>query len=529
MKKIIKDWWLPILALLGILVVAFAIRIYHLTILPVFADEAIYIRWSQIMAHEPTLRFLPLSDGKQPLFMWILMFVISRIHDPLFAGRLLSVFSGMGTMVGLFIFSYLLFKNKLVSLLSAFIWAVSPYSFFFDRMALVDSLLAMFGIWTAIFTYLTAKTKRFDMAMLTGFALGFASLTKSPALFFAILIPLSYLIFNIEDVLRLRISKLIRLVLLGISTYVIALAMYNIQRLGPNFNMLTSRTADYVFPISHLWTNPRDPFVFLIDRAIEWLRMMGPWPVLILIVLGLVTNFKKYWKEQLLLVAWWAVPTLIQTEYAKVFTARYELYTLPFLFIVAATAFLNLKNKYLRIVNVVILILFIAISSQFNYYLLTNPAKANLPRSERSGYLEEWTAGTGIKEVADFIKQEHAANPDEKIVIGTEGYFGTLPDGLQIYLEGVPNVTTIGVGLNFGDVPDQLKVSQKSGTKTYLVANSSRINDKLEQDFGSKGLKVIKTFKKENRPTENYKETVQFGPYDTFYLLEVVAPKENNI
>ena len=45
-------------------------RLYQLTLLPVFADEAIYIRWAQVMKAESTLRFLPLSDGKQPLFMW---------------------------------------------------------------------------------------------------------------------------------------------------------------------------------------------------------------------------------------------------------------------------------------------------------------------------------------------------------------------------------------------------------------------------------------------------------------------------
>ena len=38
------------------------------------------------------------------------------------------------------------------------------------------------------------------------------------------------------------------------ATYVLAFAMYNIQRLGPNFSQLTARTGDYVLPFSHLWT-----------------------------------------------------------------------------------------------------------------------------------------------------------------------------------------------------------------------------------------------------------------------------------
>ncbi len=66
-----KEWKLILLGLVAL--TAFFARLYNLTILPVFVDEAIYIRWSQVMKAESTLRFLPLSDGKQPLFMWVVI------------------------------------------------------------------------------------------------------------------------------------------------------------------------------------------------------------------------------------------------------------------------------------------------------------------------------------------------------------------------------------------------------------------------------------------------------------------------
>jgi len=97
-KKFFKEWKWVILGGVGILLFALLIRLYHLTLIPVFVDEAIYIRWAQVMGAEPTLRFLPLSDGKQPLFMWFLMFYIKYLADPLFAGRILSVISGIGTI-----------------------------------------------------------------------------------------------------------------------------------------------------------------------------------------------------------------------------------------------------------------------------------------------------------------------------------------------------------------------------------------------------------------------------------------------
>src|SRR3989344_5504345 len=108
-KKFLSEWKWVILGGTLLLFVALFLRLYKLTLIPVFADEAIYIRWAQVMGAEPTLRFLPLSDGKQPLFMWILMFYVRRLSDPLFAGRILSVLSGLGTTIGIFAVSYILF------------------------------------------------------------------------------------------------------------------------------------------------------------------------------------------------------------------------------------------------------------------------------------------------------------------------------------------------------------------------------------------------------------------------------------
>ena len=112
MKKIWKEWKSVII--LGTLIVAVALflRIYNLTKLPVFADEAIYIRWAQVMRAEAGLRFLPLSDGKQPLFMWSMIPLFKLFDDPLFAGRFLSVVTGMVTLLGVFSLTLILFGSK---------------------------------------------------------------------------------------------------------------------------------------------------------------------------------------------------------------------------------------------------------------------------------------------------------------------------------------------------------------------------------------------------------------------------------
>lgn len=510
MKKIIKDWkyvliFLPLIVLLGLV-----FRLYHLNSLPVFADEAIYIRWAQVMRAESTLRFLPLSDGKQPLFMWTVIPFLKLINDPLVAGRAVSIACGIVSLVGIFLLTNLLFKSQKAALLAVLLYAFSPFTFFFERMALVDSMLSAFGIWTLLLAVAAAKTLRLDYAMLAGFALGGALLTKSPAIFFVILLPAVFIFVK-------KPIHLIKLAALLAVTYLIGYGLYNILRLGPNFHLIGSRNADYVFPLNHLWLNPKDPFIFHFDRALEWIWAMGPWPLFILAAIGLVFLFKKHKKEALFLIAWFLFPLGIQSMFAKVFTARYIFFLIPPLYILAGVSILT-KRWFRRLVFGLVG-LFIILSLKFNYLLATNPGKANLPRSERSGYLEEWTAGTGITEAAEYLKTESLKlKTNEKIIVGTEGYFGTLPDGLQMYMEKVAGVTVIGVGIDFGEVPKSLLDAKKAGDKVYFAANTSRL--RFKESFEDLGLKVVAAYPKAFRP-EGIREYVQHGPRDTFYLFEV--------
>lgn len=519
MEKVIKKYKLSICILPILMLSAFFYRLPNLTKLPVFADEAIYIRWSQIMAHEPTLRFLPLSDGKQPLYMWFLMFFVHRFNDPLFIGRLISVFAGLGSALGIFILAFVLFQNQKISLLAMFFYIVSPFSVFFDRMALVDSTLNLFVVWTFIFGVLTAKTKRTDMAMLAGFALGGASLVKSPALFIAIIFPSVFLLTNFQNKFlskKFVLDVLYSLFLLGI-TYTIALVFYNILRLGPNFHLLTSRTKDYVFPINHVFENPFDPFFAHLYNSFEWLYILLPFFIFPLLFLGILQNIKKYFKEISFLLIWFVFPLSVQAEFAKVFTARYIFYLIPPLFILSALV-INTNKKLLKL-SYFFVSIYVLQAIFFSQRLITNPIIAWLPYSERSGYLEEWTAGWGIKEVAILLKEESQKNPDQKITIGTEGYFGTLPDGLQMYLEGEKNITAIGIGLGINRVHEDLVNAKNAGDKVYLLANSSRLN--FDYDFDYYNIKVVYEFKKPNRQKIDTKEYLHDGPFETLYLFEI--------
>ena len=68
-----------IISIIFIIFVFAFLRFSNIYSVPVFVDEAIYVRWSQVMRSEASLRFLPMSDGKQPLFMWASMPIFKLI------------------------------------------------------------------------------------------------------------------------------------------------------------------------------------------------------------------------------------------------------------------------------------------------------------------------------------------------------------------------------------------------------------------------------------------------------------------
>ena len=75
---------------------------------------------------------------------------------------------------------------------------------------------------------------------------------------------------------------------------------------------------------------------------------MGPVSVWLLALLGFFINLEKNRKEVFVLLIWYLFPIMVQAEFAKVFTARYILSSLPFLFILAASSFRGLSFRRVK-------------------------------------------------------------------------------------------------------------------------------------------------------------------------------------
>lgn len=456
-----------IIILAILIAVYFILRLPNLTLQPIFADEAIYIRWAQVMRAEPTLRFLPLTDGKTPLFMWLMMPLLKFIEDPLFAGRFLSVISGLFTLLGVFFLAGKVF-NQRVAFWASLLYVIIPYTVFFDRMALVDSMLSAFTIWAVYFAIWLLKSQRLDLAMILGYLLGGAVLTKTPGLLNLLILPSSIVAFTRGK------GRLVKLVIFWGVAVSIALIMYNLLRLGPEFRQLAARNADYVFTPMELSGRPLDPFIPHFHDISDWFPKLLTWPILFSVVIGIFYLFIPIHKPGIVILLWALIPLLLNMAFLKTFTARYLLTAIPLLVILGGFGVTKLLPRFAYIQRfpvALMLIVLLPLPLYFNYTLLTNPQNAPLPKAERKGYFEDWTAGYGFSNIAKFILEK---SKDRKVVVGTEGSFGTLPDGLQIYLDK----STVSIVPSTATISAQVRNSAKDNL-TFFVGNKSSLGGRV--------------------------------------------------
>src|SRR3989344_5435308 len=307
-----------IFGLLLLFLLYFALRLISLTSLPIFTDEAIYLRWAQIALNDSTWRFISLTDGKQPLFVWATMVFMKFIDDPLVAGRLVSVVSGFATLIGLVLLSYELFKNKLVSFITGLIYIVYPFAQVYDRMALMDGIVGTFAVWGLYVGILLVRNLRLDTAYTLGFILGGAALTKSSGFFAAYLLPFTLILFDFKQ--KKVWQKLVRWGLLAVFAFAISQALYSVLRLSPFFHIIAEKNGTFIYTFQEWITHPVEFFLPNLKTLLEWFSAY--FNIFIIFVLaGFVS--KKFRKENLLLLSYFAVPFLILALFGKTLYPRH--------------------------------------------------------------------------------------------------------------------------------------------------------------------------------------------------------------
>lgn len=433
-------------------------RFYNILSLPIFTDEAIYIRWAQIAKGDASWRFISLTDGKQPLFIWLTMVAMRFVNEPLLAGRLISVGAGLASMFGLFFLGKELFKNYWIGLLSSFLYLIFPFALVYDKMALYDSLVGTFAIWSFYFEVLLVRRLRLDVALVLALVIGGGVLNKTSGFFNIYLLPFSLLLLDFKNQ-KFR-KNLLKWIFFASAAAALSYLYYLVLRLSPFFHIIRDKNSIFVYQFNEWLTHPLEFFWGNISVGQwNWVYTYLTWPVLFLIAIAFFID-KKFLREKLLLFIWFLVPFVTLALFGRTLYPRFIFFMTLFLLPLAAftlwSAFKLISNKFIFLAISLVAISFMLYS---DYFLLSDFGSAPIPDSDSEQYNNSWPSGTGVKESVFFF-EEKAKNG--KIYIATEGTFGLMPYSLEIYLGNNPNIEIKGYWPIKDNIPQELiEISKK--------------------------------------------------------------------
>ncbi len=456
-----KHWFISIA--LGIAALFLFTRLYNILSVPIFTDEAIYIRWAQIAANDASWRFISLTDGKQPMYVWIAMILMKFIEDPLIAGRMVSVLAGVVSMVGMYFLASETFRNKKIGLLASFLYVIYPFALVYDRLALYDSLVAMFMIWALYFEILLIRHMRLDLALILGMIVGGGMLTKTSTDFALILLPFSLLLITERG--KEFVLKTWKWTVFALVVIVLANMIYSILRLSPYFHIIDDKNYVFIYPFSE-WL--MHPFTYLFGNLMGlggWLTTYMTMPFLVLSASSFFIG-KKYLREKLLLLSWFIVPFIALAVFGRVIYPRFILFmTMPLIVLGAYSLYrgaTHIKKLWMQVIFVGVFTMMFFVT---DFLILTNFVKAPIPQSDKSQFIAAWPSGVGVKETVAYLKEKAK---DRKISVWTEGTFGLMPYALEIYLHDNPNIEIVGYW-PVEDVAPKKLIETSKKNPTYVI------------------------------------------------------------
>lgn len=461
-------WFKAVFWIFGLLVVYGLTRLVNLAGLPIFTDEAIYIRWSQIGSRDANWRFISLVDGKQPLFTWVMMVLLRFISEPLIAGRLVSVLAGAASLIGIWFLAHELFQNRKISFFSSILYLVIPFSLFYDRMALYDSLVGTFYIWNLYLAILLVRRQQLDIALILGLTLGAGMLNKSSGFLSLYLLPSTLLLFDFKG--RQRFRRLVKWLGLIFLAALLSQAVYSVLRLSPFFHMVAQKDSVFVYPLSEWLTHPFNFFEGNLRGLFDWLTNYLTKPIFVVAMLPLFFLRGKT-SAKILLYIWWLAPFIALALFGKVLYPRFILFmSMPLLVLAAVSIAWVSRRLGMSVLGLAAYLVLFWPSLYTDYFIITNPLYAPIPFADRGQYIDNWPAGWGVKEVNAFLQEQ---TKNGKIAVYTEGTFGLLPYALEIYQVDNPNIKIQGIWPIPQDLPLQMQTDALV-MPTYFVLNQTQ-------------------------------------------------------
>jgi 4-amino-4-deoxy-L-arabinose transferase-like glycosyltransferase len=363
--------------ILLIIILYLTTRLFNLFILPIFTDESSYVYTAMQIKNgffDNWDLSLNLPVVKPPLFFLLTILFENVTNNALFAGRLVSVMSGAATLTGLYVLTKKLFGKK-TAIITSLLFVISPFTLTYDRLALMDSLMAAFSVWILFICLKFIEEKKYIYLLILIMLCNFSLLTKQSGKFFLLMLPVIPIFY--KDARKILVFGLVSV--LSYSIYYLLMSQSQYFHFYNNFDKTYINFSPEIvinnFKAVLSWTKSYFPVVF------------------ILIPISIFYILRKYYRLGLILIFWSFVPISIAAGVGQYFFPRYLLPS-----IVLFMPFLGfLFNKYHM------LFLSVIPSLIFDYYILTDPPKAPYHFNEREQFISGWPSGYGVKEAFEKL------------------------------------------------------------------------------------------------------------------------------
>jgi 4-amino-4-deoxy-L-arabinose transferase-like glycosyltransferase len=410
--------------LLILSIIFFVVRLYHLTIVPIFNDEAIYLDWGWREIHRPGHLFYSLYDAKPPLLMWMFGLMSAVFPDLLSAGRFVSVIFGYFSLVGIWKLTNRVFSNR-AAILASLLYIAIPLFSFFDRQALMESAIGAVGVWTCYVVIRTIETKQLRWAIALGCVLGIGCFIKQNAiLFFISSISILAIYFFGKREYRKYIFVYIMIVL---AVMLLILTPLLVQQMF--WQTLSSNTRYMVTPSSFSENIFRwmQTFVYMLEIMVIHLT---PLPFAVFLIAAIVAFIKRSGKLVTITV-WFLIGFLLDVLLIKYISERYVVSFLPITTVLMGYALSQIKHHIVRniVVSITIatagIITLTQIVSPLSYFSLLS----RVSQFSFNEYTKGYTSGYGIPEAVEFLQERigqtpafivtavHTGNPESAVMV----------------------------------------------------------------------------------------------------------------